>query len=249
MQSPFVNLGVLNTGSPFIVCLGGMKNFARFNDWLHDQKDEDLTEFFKKTVALIMLWNESVRIVGRQKFGGYRHKIATYTLSWLYELTDLRIDLEKIWFEQKVGDLIKDKIEQLSIIVNEHIRDTKLDVGEWCKKEECWQKLKECDAPELSELKTCLITGKVSRPKPAKGNDAIEFCKSQGSAAWKELSKWLKDMNFMSGKQRSQCFNMGKFLHQNREPSVILATVCRDIWKKAEDSYGWKPSSEHNDEL
>jgi hypothetical protein len=74
------------------------------------------------------------------------------------------------------------------------------------------------------------------------GNDAIEFCKSKDGEAWKELSKWLKDMGFMSGKARSQCFNMGKFLQQGREPSFILSNVCRDIWQKAEKSYGWKPN-------
>ena len=69
---------------PQIVSLGAQKNFARFNSWLQEQEGEDWVAFFKKTVALVILWNESERIVRRQKFEGYRHNIVTYTLSWLF---------------------------------------------------------------------------------------------------------------------------------------------------------------------
>ena len=226
---------------PHVVCLGAMKNFAHFNAWLQNQKDEDWAEFYKKTVALIKLWNEAERIVRRQKFGGYCHAIVAYTLSWLHNLTDLRIDLSKIWVDQKVGDAIQEALETLSYVVNDHIRNTDLNVTEWCKKEACWQKLKDQASPDLPGLSSYFVTGKVTQRRSAMSNDAPEFCKSKGGPAWKELSKWLKDMAFMSGKARSQCFNMGKFLQQEREPSLILSNVCREIWQRAENSYGWKP--------
>jgi hypothetical protein len=229
---------------PHIVCLGAMKNFAEFNNWLQEQKDENWTEFFKKTVALVMLWNEAEKIVRQRKFGGYSHAIVAYTLSWWYHLTNSDIDLSKIWTEQTVPDSIKQSFEILSQAVNNHIRDTALNVTEWCKKETCWQKLKDKGAPDLPSISSCLISGNAPRPRPARGNDAIEFCKSHGSNAWKELSKWLKDRGFMSGKARRQCFMMGKFLKEKREPSFVLSNACREIWQKAENSYGWKPAGE-----
>jgi hypothetical protein len=71
----------------------------------------------------------------------------------------------------------------------------------------------------------------------------LEFCKSKGPNAWKELSKWLKDREFMQGKQRSQCFNMGRTLDGGKkDPSPVLCMVCKKIWLDAESSYGWAPS-------
>ncbi len=227
---------------PHIICLGAMKNFAEFNTWLQDQKDEDWTDFFKKTVALVMLWNEAEKIVRRQQFGGYCHAIVAYTLSWFHHLTNSNVDLSKIWSEQKIPVSIKQVVEILSQSVNNHIRDTTLNVTEWCKKEACWQKLKDRVAPDLPNVSSCLVSGNPPQPRLARGNDAIEFCKSKGGSAWKELAKWLKDRGFMSKKARSQCFNMGRFLQEGREPSFLLSNPCREIWQNAENSFGWKPT-------
>lgn len=231
---------------PHYVSLGAMKNFAHFNTWLEDQTEEDWTIFYKKTVALIMIWNEAERIIRRQKFGGYCHAIVTYTLSWLHLLTNLRIDLEKIWDDQKLDDSIPEAIEQLCYTVNDHVRDTTLNVTEWCKKEDCWQELIGKPAPDLPEMGTALLS-----KAPKKRYDTqvkaeaenIEFCKEKGADAWFELSKWLKERNFMQGKHRSQCYNMGRCLKQGKkDPSAVLSAACRKIWENAEQSFGWLPN-------
>ena len=67
----------------------------------------------------------------------------------------------------------------------------------------------------------------------------IEFCNSKGSEGWFELSKWMKEKDWGSGKQRSQCFNMGKTLAANREPSSALSFACKKAWDSMENNYGW----------
>jgi len=232
---------------PQIDCLGAMKNFARFNAWLQEQKNEDWQVFFHRTVALVMMWNETERIVRKQKLGGYCHAIVTYTLAWLHHLTDRKIDIDKIWREQKLDDSIPAAIGVLSEIVNEHIRATELNVTEWCKKEDCWTQLLENPAPSLPDMKTALIS-----KSPGGGYDGtlgtdkedIEFCKGKGAEAWFELSKWLKERGFMQGKQRSQAFHMGRCLKQGKnDPSAVLAYACRKIWEDAEKGYNWSPKN------
>ena len=227
---------------PHIVSLGAMKNFAQFNNWLQEQKDEDWTEFFRKTVALVLIWKETEKTVRRQKFGGYTHAIVTYTLAWLHKLTDMRIDLNRIWNEQAVDEAILNSIEALSYTVNQHIRNTELNVTEWCKKEACWNTLLEQEKPDLSNLSGFFITNKANTryisPASAETKN-VEFCMEKGASSWFELSSWLKDHGFMSGKQRSQAFNMGRTLNREKEPSSILAFACRRIWENAESSYGW----------
>ena len=229
---------------PHAVCLGAMKNFARFNTWIQGLENENWTEFFKKSVALVLLWNEAERLVRRQKFGGYTHAIVAYMLAWFHELTELKLDLDRIWRYQKVDERVLESLEVLAIEVDQHIRDTKLNVTEWCKKENCWDKLR-VRKIDLPNMQGCLISSKSKNTydEPAMAEAAnLEFCKSKGASAWKELSKWLKDRDFMQGKQRSQCFNLGRSLDlDKKEPSPILCMVCKKIWIDAEQSYGWRP--------
>lgn len=232
---------------PYVVCLGAMKNFAQFNSWLQEQQQEDWHAFFRKTVALLFLWNEAERLVRRQKFGGYTHAIVAYSLSWFHHLTDHRIDLDRIWSTQKLENSIIDSIEALSGAVNSHIRDTKLNVTEWCKKEDCWTGLLNLSAPDLPDISHALLSGKNQKRYDSVSNsetENINFCIEKGAEAWFVLSKWLKERGFMQGKQRSQCFNMGRTIKNgNKNPSAVLSAACRNIWDKAVEGYGWNPDT------
>jgi hypothetical protein len=226
---------------PHVVSLGGQKNFGRFNEWLRDQKEEDWVSFFKKTIGLIMLWNSAEKMTRRQGFQGYHHNIAAYSLAWLFHLTNSQIDIEKIWQKQIVGGPILDALESMSAIVNAHIRNTEKNVTEYCKKEECWNKLKGSSftlpSNILSEYMTDGVKSEYS-PGISGDKETIEFCTGKGDSAWFELAKWLKERSFLTPKARSQCFNMGKFLARGKEPSVALSMPCKRIWEEAEIR-GW----------
>lgn len=227
---------------PYIVSLGAQKNFAEFNSWLKEQQHE-LEPFFRQTVALLILWRDVERQVRKQGFDGYRHNIVTYTLAWLFELTHSRIDLEKIWREQKSGEGILTATEEMCQIVNTHIRDTSQNVTEWCKKEECWKTLLEKEYSLPLDLGSSLLGHDATAPKydprTKDQREAIEFCQGKGPQAWFDLASWLKDHNFLTGKARSQCFNMGRFLQREKTPSQALSYACEKIWKDA-SLRGWK---------
>jgi len=228
---------------PYIVSLGAQKNFARFNAWLREQQDEDWTAFFKKTVALVLLWNRAEAIVRKKHFEGYRHNIVTYTLAWLFKLTDTKIDLDKIWLRQEVGKPILNTIESMCNIVNDHIRETEKNVTEWCKKEDCWKNLLnrnfKLDESIESEFISSESKPTVYEPTIAADAEIINFCKGIDADAWFKLATWLKERNFLSGKARSQCFNMGRFLNQGRDPSIALSKPCKKAWEDAV-ARGWE---------
>lgn len=231
---------------PHVVSLGGQKNFGRFNEWLREQKEEDWVSFFKKTVGLLILWNAMEKIVRRQSFEGYHHNIVAYTLAWLFHLTDMQIDLGKIWQKQAVGDMILSILEPMSQVVNNHIRETQQNVTEYCKREECWNKLKTRAFALPGNIQTEYISGGgkgAYDPAVSSEREIVEFCKKKGSKGWFELSKWLKEQNFLTPKARSQCFNMGRCLQKGKEPSVALSIPCKKAWKEAEIR-GWNYSHE-----
>ena len=76
--------------------------------------------------------------------------------------------------------------------------------------------------------------------------EAIEFCKEKGSEAWFALAKWLKERDFLTGKQRSQCFNMGRLINQNRV-SEVMGKVCVNIWEEA-NNRGWNNGDPEKDD-
>ena len=227
---------------PFTVSLGAQKNFARFNEWLREQTEDDWVPFFRKTIALLILWNEMARMVRRNKFQGYHHNIVAYTLAWFFQLTESRIDLDKIWMNQNASDSIFNTLDSMSSIVNEHIRDTGLNVTEYCKKKDCWEKLleKPVSLPDLL-INEYITSGKRNSysSEVSSEKEAIQFCEDKGSQAWYELSAWLKERDFLTAKARSQCYNMGKFLKKGKKPSVALSKPCMKAWADAEIR-GWQ---------
>ena len=224
---------------PNLVSLGGQKNFARFNVWLREQQGEDWVKFFKKTVALIILWDYTEKLVRRSSFQGYRHNIVAYTLSWFFNLTDMRLDLDKIWNNQKVSGEVGKALEFLVTKVNTHIRDTDQNVTEYCKKEECWNQLKQKKVQLSDELIADFISGQVPIYNPALKNDEenIKFCTDIGAKPWFTLATWLKERDFLTGIARSQCVNMGRALLRHEKggtgPSAVLSKACVKIWEEA----------------
>jgi hypothetical protein len=225
---------------PYLVSLGGQKNFARFNEWLVEQND-DLILFFKQTIALIILWKATERVVLKKKYSGYRHNIVTYSLSWLFFLTQSRIDLDMIWRNQKVGSNMCDALERISEIVNEHIRGTSQNVTEYCKKEACWNDLKNnnlnfdwsnIDEYNSYEADLSLSSQNLNEDK------VIEFCIEKGYHAWDSLFKWLRKRDLFSPNARKQARTIAKTLKNGREPDKYLSTVCAKIWEDAKEK-GW----------
>ncbi len=222
---------------PHVVSLGAQKNFANFNLWLKEQNEENLSGFFEKTVALVMLWKNAERVIRRQTFEGYRHNIVAYTLAWLFELTECKIDLDRLWGRQSVDDCLLETIEAMSYVVNSHIRNTEKNISEWCKKEDCWKSLKSHQYQLSDDIADTLISSgkkqKIYSSLIKEEAETIEFCKSKGSDAWWKLAVWLKEMDFMTGKARSQCGNMGRTLQRGNVPSIQLSIPCKKIWEES----------------
>ncbi len=148
--------------TPRFVNLGAQKNFAQYakrigKEW--EKSAEGFSEFyFKRAIARAILFRKTEKLVSAQSWynGGYRANVVAYTLALLgyYASQHERsLDFMKIWDRQSVSHDVETAIEITAKLVHDNIiipPEGISNVTEWCKKDGCWQLLKE-EAAELEK--------------------------------------------------------------------------------------------------
>lgn len=114
----------------------------RLKDYKNLVPDE---AYYHNLIVKSILFRQAEKLVQKQQYGGYRANIVTYTLAYLSFKTAQRIDLERIWKEQSLTPAREREIVEVSKFVQKLIVNPPggANVGEWCKKEKCWQSIRE----------------------------------------------------------------------------------------------------------
>lgn len=218
---------------PYFVSEGAQKNFRRFTLRVNEHKamlpDE---KYYQNLVAKAIMFRRTEKLVQQQQYGGYRANIVTYTLAYLSYKTAQRIDLEKIWKEQSLSQDLEQAIVDVSAIVRDVIINPPggANVGEWCKKEKCWNTIKECEYVIPNALQTELVeVGYVSaKSTPTSSIESLtdDDQKTIDQAAavfpevWFALSRWAKETNNFQPWLRSMLFSVGTLVGRGRKPSL-----------------------------
>lgn len=210
----FINLWELE---PHMVALGSQKNFIHFMKKINVCKSKGKIpgdNFYKKLIANAIIFKDTDKLFGRKNvdaIGDTNLKSYTvaYTVSYFHFLTGNKIDLWKIYEEQRIPETLKSELYNLLIFVYRFLIENSKEklVSEVAKKETIWKKLKEAKYPiYLQEvLKHLLISEheaeereKEKQTKP----DAIEdliFDTSEiygmGIKFWDGLKKYLANEN------------------------------------------------------
>uniref|UniRef100_A0AB33IT18 AIPR family protein n=1 Tax=Prevotella sp. GTC17254 TaxID=3236794 RepID=A0AB33IT18_9BACT len=103
---------MLNT--PFDVVKGEGTNYDIFNRYVTENGIIPDEEYFKKSVALIILWNYIYNIPEVKKVGNCRAPVTAYTLSYLLNGSPRMFNLLKIWDSQSVDGVLSECIIKLS---------------------------------------------------------------------------------------------------------------------------------------
>src|SRR5690554_118001 len=148
--------------NPMWVNRGAQKNFAEYvkrigKEWeLDPDKFNEL--YFKRAIARSILFKGTEKIVSSQDWynGGYRANIVAYTLGMISEITKNKkqqVDFLKVWEMQAIPIELEQTIGASALYVNNSITKPPLgisNISEWCKKKECWERLKQ-KSREVSE--------------------------------------------------------------------------------------------------
>lgn len=237
---------------PYYVSEGAQKNFKRFmvgvkerGNYLPDER------YYQLLVAKAIMYRRTEKLVQEQKYGGYRANIVTYTIALISHKTAQRIDLERIWKEQALSDVLESEIVRISAVVQKYITNPpgNANVGEYCKRKACWDGLLELDIDVSNQLKEELISGDLTTAVLSSSSNAssflneateeekelIEWVSTIPAAVWLSISKWAKDTNNLQPWQRGIAFSVGTLIGRGKQPSVKQAKQAKIIYESAKE--------------
>lgn len=221
---------------PHWVSLGAQKNFTKFADQF-TSKSPDVSEseywntispnygesYYQQIVAVAILWKRTETIVstGRGDWyeGDYRPQIVAYSLSLLFHSlrrSGHEFDLGQVWARQGMDGMLENCIRNLAIAVQKAILSPPqgmTNVGEWSKKEACWEKVRQLSVPCTQQIDQWIVSkeefkkAKSDGKKAGMQDDGIGIQKAvldlTTGGYWTALLKWPKTTDLLLPAERN----------------------------------------------
>jgi hypothetical protein len=163
----FINIWELE---PHFVSQGSQKNFIHYTKKITELVSKNKLpgeNFYRKLIANAILFKTADKLFGRKNvnaIGDTNLKAFTvaYTVSLLHFLTKNRLNLWKIYEEQKTDEFVNSHILKLLNFVYNHLVEEASGslISEYAKRSTSWEKLKSAEYPEdlITILKDYLIS-------------------------------------------------------------------------------------------
>ena len=143
---------------PHYVSQGAQKNFIHYTKKITELVSKNRLpgeNFYRKLIANAILFKSTDKLFGRKNvdaIGDTNLKSFTvaYTVSYLHFLTENRIDLWKIYDEQKVNNVLLVQLKYLIVFVYDHLvtEASGTLISEYAKRQSSWDKLKQAKFEE-----------------------------------------------------------------------------------------------------
>lgn len=239
---------------PQIASAGTAKSFKVFSDWMIKEWDKSAAfvndEFYKKVIALAILFKQTDRIVKEQPwYQSYKANIVAYTISAIVhrievEYPNRSLDLMTIWKNQDISYGVKLQIAKTSEVMYHHLIDenrTVENVTEWAKRDISWNRAKDIQFELEDEFLATLEdadrvkTDEYSAKKEEQRNndlDALVQVFNYGEDFWREVQSYgnregvlnMKDSSFIN-------LMIGAFLG-GRQPTDSQAKAILRVLEK-----------------
>lgn len=241
---------------PHTVSTGAQKNMRNFAEliskqWRPADQNASFNEYyFKKLIALAILFKSTEKIVSAQQWyqeiKAYRANIVTYTIAVIIhqaekEHPDKTLDFLQIWNSQSLSQKLEEQIIKTSREVFDFItRDdrTTLNVTEWCKKEDCWNRAKNHKFTLLDGFVGSLVSKseeleeKVVAQKEQKVTNQVSAeieLVNLGSGYWKKVLEFGRNDKLLSEMEDSLLNVAANFDTTGRIPSDKQSKLIMQI--------------------
>ncbi|WP_445718074.1 AIPR family protein [Flavobacterium sp.] len=197
---------------PHFVSQGAQKNFIHYTKKINELVKKNKfpgDNFYKKLIANAILFKVVDKLFGRKNIdaiGDTNLKSFTvaYTLSYFYFLTDNRIDLWKIYEEQRVDARIINELQKLIVFVYQQLVKSSNNslISEYAKRESSWKLLKDENYKfNLEKYSDYFITKEQVFAREIETEEidnksennlmSINKILSYGNKFWDGVSKWV----------------------------------------------------------
>lgn len=247
---------------PHIVSRGAqfnMRNFAELINKQWNPNDQNITfneYYWKKLVALAILFKQTEKIVSAQEWyqeiKAYRANIVTYSIAVIMHQIEKRfpektVDFLGIWNAQDLGPELEEQIIKTTREVFDFItRDdrTTLNVTEWCKKEDCWNRAKTYSFTLLDRFIETLVESsteqdeKVSAQKEQKVVNQISAeieLVTLGADYWRKVLAFGRNDKLLSDMEDGLLSVAANFDTTGRIPSDKQAKLIMQIRNRLYD--------------
>jgi hypothetical protein len=227
------------------VSRGAENNFKVFTKELSSEKNEVTQKYYHRLIAKTILFKEIDRLVAKRNLGGYKANMTSYILALLSYKSNKKLNLDSIWENQNISEALNNMIEQMIDIVWSHINSpTKsgTNIGEWCKKVECWLTLKDkfIDTNSMSneirkDVDTYVETDLVGQELSPQEAKMIEEAGEVQGEIWFALAKWAKVNNRFTPFDRKLSYNLGVLANRKKILSPKQAKSALRILKQARE--------------
>lgn len=142
---------------PDIVSKGSQYSFSVFADYVSPLLEESrliiTDDYYKDVISRVILFRDVEKLVSSATWydGGFRAQTVTYTISYLSKLvekTGKLMDFKCIWDLQSTPKELLRILEVVADVVYKSIMNPpagSANIGQWCKKSDCWNQIKLID--------------------------------------------------------------------------------------------------------
>lgn len=212
---------------PHFVVRGSQKNYAQYLNYNFNIKPDSI--YFQDAMALAILFKQAEKIygIGHNALGDMRYIAVPYAISYLGFLCDYKLNLDTIWKRQGLSVNIRMVLRDLLVLVEQFIKNKAPGslYGEWAKKEECWNALKESGTatPNIVPKDELWDENQVRRKlteeeiEDALLKSKIGLIDAVPTDKWREISQLGPDVIELSSTMRSRALNIFSMKNRNAE--------------------------------
>jgi hypothetical protein len=225
---------------PHIVVRGSQKNYAQFLNYNFSFKPDNI--WFEDLVAKALLFKNAEKIYGVKPnaIGDMRYITVPYSIAWLGLKLDYKLDLYKIWKQQSLSEILKSKLHEVMFTIEDYIKNQAPGslYGEWAKKEDCWNVIKNEDFKiNLESLKTDLEKKSSEKRKKLSEDDthnaeivaSINRIKAIHPKTWKKIEDWGRESQNLTQYQYDMASTINSKIRNNRSITDIERNSGEDV--------------------
>lgn len=206
-------------GLPHFVCMGAEKNFNKLAERM-EEDGEPLVDvnYFQHLVAKAILFRTTEKIFTSEDLVQLRAQSVSYAIAILSERSKQRINLNKIWAEQRLSPALVEALKVACHKAHQFISKVEGNPGERCKKLDFWNEFRASDIELPKEWEAEWAESTFTAPTSEE--DAL-------SAEWERVRVLLLNDNRTI--QGLEAYTNREWVSKYRRASV--ATLAGHDWK------------------